>query len=73
MIIRSYTLLQAVAYGAGSGIGWLLAIAMVGAIREKIDKSGKLPRGLEGAGITLLITGILSLAFTAFSGMIQIQ
>jgi Na+-transporting NADH:ubiquinone oxidoreductase subunit E len=73
MIIRSYTLLQAMAYGAGSGVGWLLAITAVGAIREKIDKTGKLPKGLEGAGITLLITGILSLAFTAFSGMIQLQ
>lgn len=73
MIIRKYTLIQSLAYGAGSGIGWLLAITIVGAIREKIQKSGRLPKGLEGPGITLLITGILSLAFIAFSGMIQVQ
>ena len=73
LVIRGYTFSQSVVYGAGSGIGWMLAIALVGAIREKIQKTGKLPRGLEGPGITLLITGLLSLAFTAFSGMIQIQ
>jgi Na+-transporting NADH:ubiquinone oxidoreductase subunit E len=73
MVIREYTLLQAALYGAGSGIGWLLAITVVGAIREKIERTMSLPRGLEGPAITLLITGILSLAFVAFSGMIQIQ
>ena len=73
MVIREYTLIQSMAYGAGSGIGWLIAISAVGAIREKIEKSGMLPKGLEGPGITLLITGILSLAFIVFSGMVQIQ
>lgn len=73
MIIREYTLVQSAAYGAGSGIGWMLAIVAVGAIREKIQKTAKLPKGLEGPGITLIITGLMALAFTAFSGMIQIQ
>ncbi len=73
LIIREYTLVQSVAYGAGSGIGWLLAIVVVGSIREKIQKTAKLPKGLEGAAITLIITGLMSLAFIAFSGMIQIQ
>jgi Na+-transporting NADH:ubiquinone oxidoreductase subunit E len=73
MIIRDYTLIQSIGYGAGSGVGWLLAISLVGAIREKIQATGRLPRGLEGPGITLIITGLLSLAFTAFSGLIKIQ
>lgn len=73
MIIREYTLLQSMAYGAGSGIGWMIAITAVGAIREKVQKSAKLPKGLEGPALTLIITGIMALAFTAFSGMIQIQ
>ena len=73
LIIREYTLWQSVAYGAGSGIGWMLAIVAVGSIREKIQKSARLPKGLEGPAITLLITGMMALAFTAFSGMIQIQ
>ncbi len=73
LIIREYNLVQAIAYGAGSGIGWMIAIIAVGAIREKLQKTARLPRGLEGAAITLFITGIMALAFMAFSGMIQIQ
>jgi len=73
LIIRKYTFWQSMAYGAGSGIGWMLAIIAVGAIREKIQKSAKLPKGLEGPAITLIITGLMALAFMAFSGMIQIQ
>ena len=73
LIIRNYSFWQAVAYGAGSGIGWLIAIIAVGAIREKLQKNARLPKGLEGAGITLMITGLIALAFMAFSGMIQIQ
>ena len=73
MVIRRYDLVQSLAYGAGSGIGWMLAILAVSAIREKLQKTAKLPRGLEGPAITLIITGLLSLAFLAFSGMIQVQ
>lgn len=73
MVIRSYDLIQSFAYGAGSGIGWMLAILAVSAIREKLQKTAKLPRGLEGPAITLIITGLLSLAFLAFSGMIRVQ
>ena len=73
LIIREYTLIQSIAYGAGSGIGWMLAIIAVGSIREKLQKSARLPKGLEGPAITLFITGIMALAFMAFSGMIQIQ
>ena len=60
-------------YVTGSGIGWLLAIITIGAIREKIQGKTKLPKGLEGPAITLIITGILSLAFIVFSGMVNIQ
>ena len=73
LIIRKYTLIQSLAYGAGSGIGWLVAIIAVGAIREKIEKNVNLPKGLRGPGITLFITGLMALAFIAFSGMIQMQ
>jgi Na+-transporting NADH:ubiquinone oxidoreductase subunit E len=73
LIIREYTLGQSIAYGAGSGVGWMMAIIAVGAIREKLQKSARLPKGLDGPAITLIITGLMSLAFMAFSGMIQIQ
>ncbi len=73
MVIRRYDFFQSLAYGAGSGIGWMLAIIAISAIREKLQKTAKLPKGLEGPAITLIITGLLALAFLAFSGMIRVQ
>lgn len=73
MVIRKYAFVQSLAYGAGSGIGWMLAIISISAIREKLQKTANLPKGLEGPAITLLITGLLALGFLAFSGMIPVQ
>lgn len=61
---------ESTVYGFGSGLGWLLAILLMAGIREQI-KEDKVPAGLRGAGITLIISGIISLAFIAFSGMIK--
>jgi len=61
---------ESTVYGFGSGLGWLLAILLMAGIREQI-KEDKVPAGLRGAGITLITTGIISLAFIAFSGMIK--
>lgn len=72
MIIRDYNFVQSVAYGAGSGIGWTLAIVAMGGIRQRL-KTAKIPKPLEGPGITLIIAGLMALAFIGFSGMIQIQ
>ena len=72
-IIRGYSFIQSLVYGAGSGIGWMIAIVAVGNLRDKLQKTGGLPKGLEGPAITLFITGLMSLGFMAFSGMIQIQ
>ncbi len=72
MIIRNYSFVQSVAYGAGGGIGWTLAIVAMGGIREKLAKA-KIPTPLEGPGISLIIAGLMALAFMGFSGMIQMQ
>ncbi|MEP9410066.1 MAG: NADH:ubiquinone reductase (Na(+)-transporting) subunit E [Candidatus Brocadia sp.] len=71
MLNKPYTFWQAFAFGAGGGFGWFLAITLVGGIREKI-KENELPGGLEGPAITLIIIGIMALAFVGFSGMIKI-
>jgi Na+-transporting NADH:ubiquinone oxidoreductase subunit E len=71
MLNKPYSLLQAFAFGLGSGLGWFLAISIIGGIREKINEAF-VPRGLEGPGITLIIIGIMALAFVGFSGMIKI-
>ncbi len=72
MVIRSYNFLQSIAFGAGSGIGWMLAILMLAAIRRKL-KEKLVPAGLQGVGISLIITGIMALAFVGFSGIVQVQ
>ncbi len=72
MVIRDYTLMQSVAFGLGSGLGWTLAILALAGIRKKIKKN-KVPKGLEGPGITLVIIGLMALAFLGFSGIVQIQ
>ena len=70
MLNKPYSFLQTFAFGAGGGFGWFIAITLIGGIREKINES-LLPKGLEGPGITLIIIGIMSLAFVGFSGMIK--
>jgi Na+-transporting NADH:ubiquinone oxidoreductase subunit E len=72
MVIRNYTLMQSIAFGIGSGIGWTLAIVTMAGIRQKI-KTAPIPKGLEGPGITLIITGLMALAFIGFSGIVVIQ
>jgi len=72
MVIRNYNFLQSITFAAGSGIGWLLAILMLASIRRKL-KEKLVPLGLQGVGISLIITGIMALAFVGFSGIVQIQ
>jgi len=70
--IRSYNFLQSVAFGAGSGLGWWLAIMLLAAIRERTEKS-PVPAGLKGPGITMITIGFMAMAFIGFSGMIAVQ
>lgn len=70
MLNKPYGFWQTFAFGLGGGFGWFLAITLIGAIREKINENA-LPRGLAGPGITLVIIGIMALAFIGFSGMIK--
>ncbi len=59
---------QAAVYGIGSGVGWLLAIVAIAAIREKIRYSN-VPAPLRGLGITFIITGLMGIAFMSFMGI----
>lgn len=60
--------LTASIYGAGSGIGWVLAIVGLAAIREKLAYSN-VPKPLRGIGITFIITGLMGIAFMSFLGI----
>ncbi|MFK8038628.1 MAG: NADH:ubiquinone reductase (Na(+)-transporting) subunit E [Crocinitomicaceae bacterium] len=66
---RQYsTIGEATVFAIGSGIGWLLAIVAIAAIREKIRYS-HIPGPLKGLGITFIITGLMGIAFMSFSGI----
>ncbi|MCS2917289.1 NADH:ubiquinone reductase (Na(+)-transporting) subunit E [Parabacteroides merdae] len=58
----------ATVYGLGYGIGWMLAIVGMAAIREKLAYSD-IPKPLKGLGITFIITGLMGMAFMCFSGL----
>ena len=59
---------EATIFGLGSGLGWLLAIVTIAAIREKLRYS-KIPKALQGVGISFIITGLMGIAFMAFMGI----
>ena len=68
MVERSYNFTEAVVYGFGSGFGWFLAIVAMAAIRMKL-RYADLPYGLEGYGITMIVTGLMAMGFMIFSGI----
>ena len=72
MVIREYNFLQTVGFAIGSGLGWMLAIVSMAGIRSKI-KENSIPEGLRGFPITLIITGIMAMAYIGFSGIVQIS
>jgi Na+-transporting NADH:ubiquinone oxidoreductase subunit E len=72
MVIREYNFITSFFFGLGSGLGWLLAIVSMAGIRQRL-KNAKIPAGLEGPGISLVIAGFMAMAFMGFSGMIAIS
>ena len=65
---RDYTLAEASVFGVASGIGWMIAIVALAAIREKMRYSD-VPAPLKGLGITMFITGLMAIAFKSFIGI----
>ncbi len=65
---RPYSLIEAGVYGFSSGIGWLIAIVALAAIREKLRYSN-VPKPLKGLGITFILVGLMSLGFLSFMGI----
>jgi Na+-transporting NADH:ubiquinone oxidoreductase subunit E len=68
LVEREYTLLESTVFGFGSGMGFFLAIVSMASIRHRLRYSN-VPAKLRGLGITMLLTGLLSMAFMAFSGI----
>jgi Na+-transporting NADH:ubiquinone oxidoreductase subunit E len=68
MVERGYGLAESAVYGFGSGFGWLLAIATLAGIRERL-KFSDVPEGLQGLGLTFIVVGLMSLGFMGFTGI----
>jgi len=68
MVEREYGLAESMAYGAGAGVGWAVAIILFAAIRERLHYSD-IPEGLQGLGLAFVVTGLLSLGFAGLSGL----
>lgn len=69
MVERSYTLTQSAVFGLGSGTGFALAVIILAAVRRRLAYAD-LPAGLRGLGITFVLTGMMSLGFSAFAQMV---
>jgi len=72
MVIRNYTLEQSAGFGVGAGVGWALAIVLMAGLRQKMRYSN-IPRPFQGVAITMIVTGVMALAFMGFAGMVSIQ
>lgn len=68
MVERDYDFMESVIYGFGAGAGWALAIIALAGIREKMQYSN-VPKGLRGAGIIFIVSGLMAMAFMLFSGI----
>jgi len=68
MVEREYTLIESIVFGAGSGTGWMLAIVAMATIKKKM-RYADVPQGLEGFGITMIVGGLMAMAFMMFSGI----
>ncbi len=71
MALREYTFIETVAFGVGGGIGFTIAMVLMGGIREELEYAD-IPPALKGAPMTLLVAGMLALAFMGFAGMLSV-
>ncbi|WP_112322700.1 NADH:ubiquinone reductase (Na(+)-transporting) subunit E [Oceanibium sediminis] len=72
MVERNYDLAESAVFGLGSGVGFAVAVAMLGAIRTRLAYAD-LPAGLRGLGIAFVLAGLMSLGFASFSQMAAAQ
>lgn len=68
MVDRAYTLAESAVFGLGSGLGFAVAVAILGALRARLAYAD-LPAGLRGLGIAFILTGLMSLGFASFAQM----
>jgi len=70
VIKKHFNLLEGVVYSFATALGFGLALILLAGIREQLDMA-EVPKGMKGAPISLLVAGILALAFMGFSGIVK--
>jgi len=68
--LNEYNFIQSIIFGLGAGVGFTLAIVLIAGLRESLQ-FGDVPESLKGVPITLIIAGIMAMAFMGFSGLIS--
>jgi electron transport complex protein RnfA len=68
--MREYTFLESIVFGFGAGVGFTLAIVIMAGIREQLEVAD-IPKPFQGAAITLIVAGVLALAFMGFTGLVS--
>lgn len=68
---EGYTFMESIAFGLGSGLGFALALVIMASIREKLELAD-VPVPFRGLPIAFVVAGLISLAFTGFSGLITL-
>jgi Na+-transporting NADH:ubiquinone oxidoreductase subunit E len=68
MVERRYDFTETLVFGAGSGVGWCLAIIAMAAINKKL-RYADVPKGLQGFGLSMIVTGLIAIGFMMFAGI----
>ena len=68
--MRDYGFLKSILFGFGAGIGFTLAIVIMAGIREQLE-TADIPKPFQGAAVTLIVAGVLALAFMGFTGLVS--
>lgn len=69
--LREYSLIESLFFGLGGGVGFTLALVLMAGMREELEFAD-VPKALQGAPMTLLIAGMLALAFMGFAGLLSV-
>ena len=70
-IIKNYNFVKSLVFGVGAGVGFTIALIIMAGIRERLELSD-IPESLKGTAITLIVAGLLSMAFMGFSGLVKL-
>jgi len=70
-VVKDYNFIKSLVFGIGAGAGFTIALIIMAGIRERLELSD-IPEPLKGTAITLIIAGLLSMAFMGFSGLVKL-